>query len=397
MGRVRRVLVVNPGRELGGAEHSLLLLLAALRRLGVEPTVALFGDGPFAQALAQLAVPTVVLDVPAALRRASRYTLPTRFAGALRMAAYTGPSVLRLAALARRTRADLLHSNGLKAHVLAGLAGRMLRRPVVWHLRDFPPGGLVGRLFRTAAHRLPALILANSEAVAAAIRSPANPGPPVIALRNPVDLDRFRPDLSPNRVRSELGVSPQVPLVGMIAHLTPWKGHEDFLAIARAVADAVPAARFLVAGGAIYETEGHTGYAEALPRRAAQLGLAERVAFLGARDDVPELLAALDVLVHCPTAPEPFGRVIAEAMAAGRPVVAAASGGVPEIVRDGEDGYLVAPGDIAGFAAAVVRLLGDGGRRAELGRAGRERAAAWFNPARHAAAVVDAYRAIGSA
>jgi glycosyltransferase involved in cell wall biosynthesis len=394
MDPVRRVLFVNPGRELGGAEHSLLLLLQALPGLGVEPTVAVFGDGPFQSAVARLEVPTVVLDVPERLRRASRYTLPSRLAGAALLAAYSVPSALRLAGIARRVRADVLHSNGLKAHVLGGLAGRLLRRPVVWHLRDFPPDGLVGRLFRAAARRLPALVLANSEAVAATMRSADSGGPPIIVVDNPVDLDRFHSGPVAGRVRSELGIRAETPLVGMIAHLTPWKGHADFLAIARAVSDTVPAARFVVAGGAIYETEGHAGYAESLRQRAAELGLAERVSFLGARDDIPDVLAALDVVVHCPTAPEPFGRVVAEAMAIARPVVAAACGGIPEIVRDGEEGYLVAPRDLPAFTAAIVRLLGDRELRARLGAAGRRRAEALFSGHAHAVRVVDAYRCV---
>ncbi len=394
MDPVRRVLFVNPGRELGGAEHSLLLLLGALPGLGVEPTVAVFGDGAFQSALAWLDVPTVVLDVPERLRRASRYALPSRLVGAGLLATTAISSALRLATLTKQLKADLLHSNGLKAHVLAGLAGRIARRPVVWHLRDFPPGGLVGRLFRAAARRLPSLVIANSAAVAGAIRSEANSGPPVIALLNPVDLDRFRPGPVAGPVRAELGLAADTPLVGMIAHITPWKGHEDFLAIACAVGDAVPEARFLVVGGPIYETEGHAGYAESLRRCAVELGLAERVFFLGGRDDIPEVLAALDVLVHCPTAPEPFGRVLAEAMAVGRPVIAAACGGIPEIVRDGETGYLVAPRDIGAFAAAIVRLLGRPELRAQFGAAGRRRAEALFDVRAHATRVLDAYRCV---
>jgi glycosyltransferase involved in cell wall biosynthesis len=392
MDPVRRVLFVNPGRELGGAEYSLLLLLEALPGLGVEPTVAVFGDGPFQAAVARLNVPTVVLDVPKQLRRASRYALPSRIAGAGLLAVSSVPSALRLAGLARRVRADLLHSNGLKGHVLAGLAGRVVRRPVVWHLRDFPPDGLVGRLFRAAGRRLPALVLANSEAVAATMRSADSGGPLVIALHNPVDLDRFHPGSVAGRARSQLSLPLETPLVGMIAHLTPWKGHGDFLAIARAVSDAVPAARFVVAGGPIYETEGHSGYADSLRQRAAELGLAERVSFLGPRDDVPDVLAALDVVVHCPTAPEPFGRVVAEAMAAARPVVVARCGGIPEIVRDQEEGYLVAPRDVAAFTAAIVRLLDDRELCARLGAAGRRRAEALFSARAHAVSVVDAYR-----
>lgn len=397
MDRVRRVLFVNPGRALGGAEQSLMLLLGALTPLGVEPTVAVFGDGPFQAALSRLQVATIVLDVPQRLRRASRYGAPLGLIKAAELAAYTVPSAWRLARLARRMRADLLHSNGLKAHVLAGLAGRLLDRPVVWHLRDFPPDGSAGWLFRTAAQRLPAFVLSNSQAVATTIPYPAGDERRVIALPNPVDLDRFRPGPVAGHVRVELGLSPETPLVGMIAHLTPWKGHERFLSIARAVSDAVPATRFMVVGGPIYETEGRAGYAESLRRRAVELGLADRVFFLGARDDVPNLLAALDVLVHCPTAPEPFGRVLAEAMAVGRPVVAAACGGIPEIVRDGEAGYLVPPLDVPAFTAAVVRLLGDPELRARLGAAGRGRAEALFDARTHAKRVIDAYRLVAGA
>jgi len=394
MRAVRRVLFVNPGRELGGAEQSLLLLLQGLRARGVEPTVALFGDGPFRQALECLRVPTAALPLPNRLRGTSRYALPPRFAGAGALVLQAVPSALRLAALARRLRADVLHSNGLKAHLLAGLAGGVARRPVVWHLRDFPPGGPTGQLFRAVARRLPALVLANSEAVAVALRLRMNRGPPVVAVHNPVDLERFLPAPSCGPVRAELGLEAASPLVGMVAHLTPWKGHEDFLRIAGEVSDVVPAARFLVAGGSIYETEGHAGYAESLRRLASDLGLADRVVFLGARDDVPAILAALDVLVHCPTAPEPFGRALAEAMAVGRPVVAAAAGGIPEIVLDGETGYLVPPGDAPAFAAAVVRLLRDPALRARFGAAGRRRAEALFDVERHVARVLHAYASV---
>jgi glycosyltransferase involved in cell wall biosynthesis len=153
----------------------------------------------------------------------------------------------------------------------------------------------------------------------------------------------------------------------------------------------------VVVGGPIYETDGHAGYAEGLHRRTGALGLADRVTFLGARTDVPEILASLDVLVHCPTAPEPLGRVLAEAMAVGRPVVAARSGGIPEVVEEGVTGFLVEPGDVAGFASAVVRLLEDPALRERLGSSGRRRAEARFGVEAHVSAVLDAYRAVTAA
>jgi glycosyltransferase involved in cell wall biosynthesis len=121
------------------------------------------------------------------------------------------------------------------------------------------------------------------------------------------------------------------------------------------------------------------------------------VAFLGARTDVPEILAALDVLVHCPTAPEPLGRVLAEAMVVGRPIVAARCGGIPEVVEDGVTGLLVEPGDVAGFASAVIRLLEDPALRERLGKAGQRHAEGRFGVAAHVTAVLDAYRAVTAA
>jgi glycosyltransferase involved in cell wall biosynthesis len=149
-----------------------------------------------------------------------------------------------------------------------------------------------------------------------------------------------------------------------------------------------------VVGGSIYETDGHAGYPETLRQRASALGLSDRVTFLGIRDDIPNLLAGLDVLVHTPTAPEPFGRVLAEAMAVGRPVIAAHCGGIPEVVEDGVTGLLVPSADVGAFTAAVVRLLEDPMLCQRLGGAGRRRAEARFGIEAHATGVFEAYRVV---
>ena len=384
-----RVLFVNPGRDLGGAEQSLLLLLRELLRNDVEPTVALFGDGPFAARLAQMGLRTAYLLLTDDVRRSTRYNHGMRLSELARLGAQAVPGTAQLVALAARTHADVVHTNGLKAHVLGGLAGRIALRPVIWHVRDFPPEGTQGRVLRVASKTLPRIMLTNSAAVAAAWRPDGNPKR-VRAIGNPVDLARFHPDVGGASVRAELGIAPDVPVVGMVAHLTPWKGHEEFLSVAAKVSGA----RFLVAGGAIYETEGHAGFAERLQRRAVDLGLGGRVHFLGNRDDIPEILAALDVLVHCPTAPEPFGRAVAEAMAVGKPVVAARAGGLPELVEHEVTGLLVPPGDVTACATAVTRLLSDPALRARLGAAGRASAESLFDPAAHAERVLQAYREI---
>ena len=391
-----KVLFVNPGRELGGAEQSLLLLLDALRRHGVDPMVATFGDGPFSAALLERAVPVAYLSVPAAVRATSRYSDPPSRFETLTLAARALPAVWELARIARAHQSALIHTNGIKAHLLGGLAGRMLLKPVVWHVRDFPPEGANGVALSAAAKTLPKLVFTNSDAVSAALRRRAAPRAPVVTLYNAVDLETFNPRRSGAKVRAELQIENGAPLVGMVAHLTPWKGHADFLRMARAVALQVSGVRFLVSGGPIYETEGHAGYEESLRSQAAELGIADRVKFLGIRTDIPEIMAALDVLVHCPTAPEPFGRAVAEAMAAGKPVVAAREGGVPELVDDERTGLLVPVGDLTAFTAAVRRLLEDNGLRQRLGSAGRQRAEQMFDIKAHAEKVLENYRPLTS-
>jgi glycosyltransferase involved in cell wall biosynthesis len=386
-----RVLTVNPGLNLGGAERSLLLLLPALRAQGLDVIVAGFGAGPFLERAASLGFRTVELDVDRSVRRATRYRMSLAAVG--KMAWRAVPAVRRLSQLIRRERIDLVHTNGLKAHMLGACAGALARVPVVWHIRDFPVSGVAGGILKRVASRLPAAVITNSSAVARAYFA-ARSRPNVFVVPNPIDLATCdSPDAAARACRA-LGVPAGQLMVAQIAHLTPWKGHELFLDIAKRVLDRIPNVTFAVVGGAIYETDGHSGYEARLRQRASTLGIADRILFLGARDDVAKIVPAFDVVVHCPTAPEPFGRVLAEAMAAGRPVVAANDGGVPEVVDDGVTGTLVPPGDVEAFTAAVVRLLQDAELRRRFGAAGQAKAKATFGVDAHVARVLDVYETV---
>ena len=197
MSAATRVLFVNPGCALGGAEHSLLLLLQGVRGRSIEANVAVFGKGPFRDRLSALGIPMVDVALSRWTRAAGRYQLPGGPVGGAALMAGSLPAALRLAAAARRLGADIIHTNGMKAHLLGGLAGRLVQVPVIWHLRDFPPGGWAGRTFREAARRLPEMILAPSEAVAASVRLPDRRRLRVVP--DPVDLDRFHPGIPRDR------------------------------------------------------------------------------------------------------------------------------------------------------------------------------------------------------
>jgi glycosyltransferase involved in cell wall biosynthesis len=154
--------------------------------------------------------------------------------------------------------------------------------------------------------------------------------------------------------------------------------------------------RAYVVGGGIYRTAGSEVRTEDLLRQAAKLGIAERVGFTGYAEDPASAMRALDVVVHASTQPEPFGLVIAEAMACGRAVVASAAGGAGEIVTPGHDALAVAPGDVDGLAEAIRRLALDPVLRDRLGRAGRETAVRRFDRARLAAEVAPLYRSLAA-
>jgi glycosyltransferase involved in cell wall biosynthesis len=298
---------------------------------------------------------------------------------AVAVAAY----VARLAGRLRRIRPDLVHTNSLKAALYGGVAARLAGVPVVWHVRDrIAPdylGGPAAALVRALSRVLPDAVIANSATTLATLP---------VSRRRP-GLWRVVPSPVPAGPLERVA-RPGGPLhVGMVGRLAPWKGQHVFL---EAFARAFPTGpeRAAVIGGALF---GEEDYEASLGRDAARLGIAERVELRGHRLDMAGELAHLDVAVHASVAPEPFGQVVVEAMAAGLPVVAAAAGGPAEVVTDGVDGILVPPGDIEGLAGALRRLAGDADLRDRLGRAGRARAVA-FRPEAVAASVMELYREV---
>ena len=182
----------------------------------------------------------------------------------------------------------------------------------------------------------------------------------VISVGTGIDLGRIAEAVAGDEFASELGLAGRTT-IGIVAKLSPVKGHQYFLEAAAAIADARSNVAFLVVGDGVRKKE--------LEEMAAELGIADKVIFAGARDDVPSLLKLMDVFVLSSLS-EGSPNVVLEAMAAGLPVVATDVGGLPEIVIDGESGILVPPGDSGALAAAVGDLLDDPARAVAMGRTG---------------------------
>ena len=280
-----------------------------------------------------------------------------------------GPAALRamrgLTQFCKRVNAAILHANTPRTNLYAALVGRVAKVPVIWHCRNLLEPGMrdTDRWFAW----LPDRIICNSAAIAARFTS-SRWQDRVVTITNGVDLTEYRPDLSGAAVRAELGWAGR-PLIAAISRLDPEKGHEVLLEAMRRVVMRCPDARLVIAGRAAVDPAGrHAG----LQRHIENLGLGEVVRLVGFRRDIPQLLAAADICV-LPAAAEACGRVLLEAMAMAKPVVASAVGEMLNIVLDGKTGFLVPEGDPDAIADRIVRLIDDPRLAIELGAAGRIR------------------------
>lgn len=370
-----RVVVVDHVARMSGAEIATERLLCALGPR-VSAHVVLGEDGPLVERLRGRRVEVTVLPLPDEVRELRRDAADPRSIRSSTLSA-TGEYVWSLSRLLDTERPDLVHTVSLKAALYGGVAGRLARLPIVWHIHDIvDPAHLPDRtvqMVRLAARTLPRLVLANSQATLDTL--PAARRGRVVP--NPVPVPQHLAFPSTGRIR-------RVVMVGRIA---PWKGQHVFL---EAFAGAFPnpsQTRAVVVGSPLF---GEERYRDRLESLAGVLQIRDRVDFVGQVDDIDAVVSQADVLVHCSVLPEPFGQVITEAMALGVPVVAADAGGPREIISDGVDGLLTAPGHVRELDLALSRLDLDPDLRQRLAAAGLRRAQD-FRPEVAAEAVLAAY------
>jgi len=382
-GRAARIVYLCPVGEIGGAEISMLDLMRRMKASGFRIGAVLLAGGPLEARLRDLSVPCEVCGLSPAMKALSRSRRPSP-RQCLVLPLLLVATILKLRKLISRMSPDVIISNGIKCHVLSPLAAAGTGARLIWHVRDVLRPGLLRWWLALTAGLCCALVITNSRAVARTL-----PARRTVTLHNGIDLGVFHPGRTPLDRRADLHLPPGACVIGAVGHLAPVKGFETLLAAAPMVLAERPDAHFVIAGGAIYEA--HRRYERRLRDIIRDRGLGGRVHLLGAVDDVPALLAALDVFV-LPSHSEGFGRAVAEALAVGRPVVASAVGGVGEIVRDGVDGLLVPPGDCRALAAGILRLTSDPALRARLADAGGRRVRRRFSLARHASRVESAIR-----
>jgi L-malate glycosyltransferase len=380
-----RVLHVNHTATISGGERSLLGLLAALPE-SVQPRVAT-PRGPLQLAVEDLGVPTTAITGTAGSLRLHPLHTPRTLAE-LTIAA----SQVRRAA--RRHRAEVMHANSIRAGVVLALA-RGVPAATVVHVRDcLPPGRVASATLRLIASTA-TTVVANSQYTARSVQAAA-PGASVEVVYNAVDLKRWDPTrIDRDAVRRALGdAGKRRLLLGVVAQLSPWKGQDTAIEALKLLCDQDCDAQLLLIGSAKFVAAGtrydNEAYLAGLRELVARSGLEDRVSWLGEREDVHELVGALDALL-LPSWEEPFGRAVIEAMAVCVPVIATNVGGPPEIITDGREGYLLAPREPAAWARAIRRIDESPQLALEMGRAGRRRVEQAFSTYHHLAAMLDLY------
>jgi glycosyltransferase involved in cell wall biosynthesis len=361
------ILFLDQSGNLGGAELSLADVAAPYRD---RCLVGLFADGPFRAYLEQRSIPVnVLVDCPIFIQRTSGLL---HNLGQVRSLL---PLILQVAKIARRY--DVIYANTQKALVVGAIASVLARRPLVYHLRDILSVNHFSTTNRLIAINLAnlcaSLVLANSEATRSAFVAAGGRSEITQVVYNGFTPEQYQTDPEiVNQLRHQLGLTNKF-IVGHFSRLSPWKGQHILLdALTKCPGEIVA----LLVGDALF---GEQEYVQQLQQQVINLGLQDRVRFLGFRSNVPELMAACHLITHTSTAPEPFGRVIVEGMLCDRPVIATGAGGAVELIEHGKTGWMCVPNDANQLAAQIMHCYQHPSQSATIAHQGKLQARQHFS------------------
>ena len=349
------ILYLSETARFSGAEESLLNLVRFRRREEFAAYFVLPEDGPFVDKLRKENVQVFISSMPK-IRH-------------VRGAIHAARAIL---SIVEANNIDLLHTNSIRTHIYGVYAAKKMGIPIFWHERNLITNEIFDpdRIFSF----LPDKIICNSSAIADRFKKNGRIPAKVEVIYNGVDTANFHPSSNGSKIRGEFGIGPDEIVIGIASRFNVSKGHEVFLSAAKILLHDTPGIRnklrFLIAGGSVFDEDAPTS--KYLIELANSLAISDSIIFAGFREDMPEIYAAIDIFVLASNA-EPCGRVLIEAMASGKVMVATNSGGTPEIVKDGETGFLVEPGDPEALADKIALLAVDKDLAGRMGRAGRRR------------------------
>lgn len=272
---------------------------------------------------------------------------------------------------------SLIHTDSTTETFYAGIAAKITRIPLIWHVRVSEREWLLDRILTILAKKI--ILVAHALISRFLWLSDSKK---IVVIHNGIDLEEFDTAPSDSLLRETGGIGRDEILLGCIGRLERRKGQEDLLLAMKDIENA----KLILVGG------GDEEYKIRLQDLCRDLGITDRVFFLGQRDDIPALLRAIDIIVFPSREGEGFPRVILEAMAAGRPVIATDNAGISEAVVDGVTGYIVSEGDPSSMAAKIKELIANKALREEMGERGRKRVEGLFTIQRHVEGVQGVYR-----
>ncbi|HEY9824034.1 MAG TPA: glycosyltransferase [Stenomitos sp.] len=362
-----KILFVDQSGDPGGAELSLMDLACTYRE---DCLVALFYDGLFRQLLEDQGISCQVLETQ---------SLTVRKEGGLLQVLGNGwkflPLVQKIAQLSREY--DVVYANTPKALVVTAIAHLIEPRPLIYHLRDFLSKAHFSwfnrQLLVQLANRCATTVIANSKATQQAFIESGGNSQLTRVVYNGFVPERYeRTTADATQTRQTLGLEGKF-VVGHFSRISPWKGQHVLIeALSYCTTDVVA----ILVGGDFF---GADAYVEELKQTVQALHLEDRVRFLGFHSDVASLMAACDVITHTSTAPEPFGRVIIEAMLCGRPIIGAAAGGAIELIDHQKTGWLCSPEDAHALATLIMDCRNQPQKTDEIALAAKQYATQQFH------------------
>lgn len=294
------------------------------------------------------------------------------------------PEVFTFLRLFKNNNISLIHTHSdINLNKPEIIAAKVAGIPSVCHLHAYTHLNAFDRLFNTLVD----YFIFISEDIKRYHQIKGKPPAKGRVIHNGIDVKRYMP------LKKEREISDQFH-IGIIGRLDWWKGHDYFIKALPLIIQQFPNIRASIVG-AVSKSDNYIRnqqYQQSLEELVASLGLEDKVIFTGHRDDIPDIIADLDILVHASSRPEPFGLVIIEGMACGKPVVATAAGGVTEIIEDNKNGVLVPCEDSRAIAKAVVGLMADREKAARIGAAGNKTVVEKFSHHRQTRQVEKLYR-----
>ena len=403
----RRILYTEASVAMGGSVIGLYELVRGLDTRLYEPIVLFHGPNPYREQFRALGVKVITLseqkpavapsgssqrDIAASLSRYGNW-LAAGYRTAREIYVATRrdwPRARRVARLIKDEAIDLVHhNNSLAGNRPAIMAAQWAGVPQVCHVRMLHT---FSHFTRYLARSVDAFIYI-SKAVEKRYRSLGIPQSKGQVVYNPINVEAFGRANHVTELRAEFGLTDQDRVISNVGRLVWWKGHDYFLQAMAEVVQLQPNTKALIVGEPV-PNHLSQAYYQRLQQLVTDLQLLDHVIFTGFRTDIPRIMATSDIVVHSSSEPEPFGRVIVEAMAAGRPVIATAAGGPLDIIEDQVTGLLVPPKNAALMAKAIQQLLQNREQARMIGQRAQQVAKERFSVKHHVTAVQRIYQKI---